>query len=169
MVWCVKFCKNFSEKYKDEIWSLDQDIEECISIIDSKKDKQCHFEGKKLMRLRKSEALCVKHLEKIEKYNKSLFNLMVLFYQKNLKETPEPITYERPWKSEDNIINCIAIYCGRNMAMLDDIADHLDTCGIHRDEQKLDVFRIIEITYPVLACVTGPYGDPISMLECFIS
>ena len=55
------------------------------------------------------------------------------------------------------------------MAMLDDIADQLDTCGIHRDEQKLDVFRIIEIMYPVLACVTGPYGNPIPMLECFIS
>ena len=85
MVWCVKFCRNFSEKYEDEIWSLDRDIEECISIIDSKKDKQCHFEGQKLMCLRKSKALFVKHLGKIEKYNKSLFNLLVFFYQKNLK------------------------------------------------------------------------------------
>ena len=108
------------------------------------------------MRLRKSKGLCVKHLGKIEKYNKSLFNLLVYLseiYQKNLKETPEPITYERPWKSEDNIIDCIAIYCGGNMAMLDNIADHLDTCGIHRDEQKLDVFRIIEIMFWQLSLV----------------
>ena len=95
--------------------------------------------------------------------------MLVLFYQKNLKETPEPITYERPWKSEDNILDHIAIYCGRNMAMLDNIADWLDSCGIHRDEQKVDVFRVIEIMYIVLACVTGPYGDPIPILECFIS
>ena len=60
-------------------------------------------------------------------------------------------------------------YCGRNCAMLYDIVDHLDSCAIHRDEQKFDVFRIFEIMYPVLECITGPYEDPIPMLECLIS
>ena len=49
LVWCIKYCKAFSEKYDDEIRSLDQQIEESVAIIDSKKDKTCHFEGPKLM------------------------------------------------------------------------------------------------------------------------
>ena len=53
--------------------------------------------------------------------------------------------------------------------MLYDIVDCLDSHAIHRDEQKFDVFRIFEIMYPVLESITGPYGDPIPMLECFIS
>ena len=63
----------------------------------------------------------------------------------------------------------ITNYCGRNMAMLYDIVDHLDNCGIYRDEQKFDVFRIFDIMYPVLEHVTGLYGDEILMLECLIS
>ena len=65
-------------------------------------------------------------IEKIDAYNKSLFNLLVLFSQKNLKEAAEPITFRGPWQREDDIMGCITNYCGRNMAMLYDIVDHLD-------------------------------------------
>ena len=109
--------------------------------------------------------LCIKHLAKIEIYNKSLYKLIVLLYQKNLKETPPPITYTGVWTREDDIMDQITQYCGRNCVMLYDIVDCLDSCAIHRDEQKFDVFRIFEIMYPVLECITGPYGDPIPMLE----
>ena len=55
------------------------------------------------------------------------------------------------------------------MAMLYNIVDRLDNCGIYRDEQKYDVFRFFDIVYLVLECITGPYEDGIPMLECFIS
>ena len=105
LVWCIKYCKVFSEKYDDEIRSLDQQIEEYVAIIDSKQDKTCCFEGSKLMQLRISKALCVKRLAKIETYNKSLYRLIVPFYQKNLKETPPPITYTGVWTKEDDIMD----------------------------------------------------------------
>ena len=98
---------------------------------------------------------------KIETYNKSLNKLLVLFYQKNLKETPPPITYAGVWTREDDIMDRITQYCDRNCAMFNDIVDYLDSGAIHRDDQKFDVFRIFEIMYPVLECITGPYGDPI--------
>ena len=94
---------------------------------------------------------------------------MVLFFQKNLEETPEPVRYRGPWQREDDIMEHITNYCGGNMAMLYNIVDRLDNCGIYRDEQKFDVFRIFDIMYPVLEHVTGPDGDGIPMLECFIS
>ena len=104
----------------------------------------------------------------IEK-NRSLQQISVQFIgiilPKNFKTTPEPITYRGPWQREDDMEH-ITNYCGRNMAMLYNIVDH---CGIYRDEQKFDVFRIFDIMHPVLECVTDPYGDGILMLECFIS
>ena len=48
LVWCVKFCINFLEKYDDEIRSLGRHIETSVAIIDSKMDKKCRFEESKL-------------------------------------------------------------------------------------------------------------------------